>query len=116
MTLFLIVCYWFYLNICFSYFLSKNFSNFFGNINENSSSKSIEFRKKFNFKNIIKIIIDFFLKFIKNWFTRIGQKCILLVNAINGLITGVKIFLKKFKSLLRFKHNFKLLKELVPVF
>jgi hypothetical protein len=40
----------------------------------------------------------------------------LLVNAINGLIIGVKIFLKKFKSLLKFKHNFWPLKELLPIF
>jgi hypothetical protein len=112
----LIVCYWFYFNICFGYSLSKIFYNFFDGFNKTSLSKSIKFRKKFNFKNIIKIIIDFFWKLIKNWFIRIGQKYLLLVNAINGLIIGVKIFLKKFKSLLKFKHNFWPLKELLPIF
>ncbi len=60
--LFLVVCYWFYLSICFGYFLSKIFFNFFDEINKTDLSKSIQFRKKFSFKNIIKIIIDFFRK------------------------------------------------------
>ncbi len=115
-TLFLIVCYWFYLSICFGYFLSKIFHNFFDIIDKTSLSKSIKFRKKFNFKNIIKIIIGFFLKLIKNWFIRIRQKFLLLIDAINGLIIAVKIFLKKFKSLLKFKYNFRLLKNLLPIF
>ena len=114
--LFLIVCYWFYLNICFGYFLSKIFYNFFDSINKTSLYKTIKFRKKFNFKNIIKIIIDFFWKLIKNWFRRIGQKSLLLIDAIDGLIRAVKIFLKKFKSLLKFKHNFRLLKNLLSIF
>ena len=105
--LFLIVCYWFYLNIYLGFFLSKIFYNFFDNI---------EFQKKFSFKNIIKIIIDFFFKLIKNWFIRIGQKSLLLNYAIDGSIRAVKIFLKKFKSLLKFKHNFRLLKKLLPIF
>jgi hypothetical protein len=105
--LFLIVCYWFYLNICFGYFLSKIFYNFFD---------SIKFRKKFSFKKIIKIIIDFFWKLIKNWFIRIGHKFLLLMDAIDRLILGVSLFLKKFKSLLKFQHNFRLMKKLLPIF
>ena len=58
--LFLIVCYWFYLNICFGYFLSKIFYDFFDSTNKTSFYKIIKFRKKFSFKNIIKIIIDFY--------------------------------------------------------
>ena len=58
--LFLVVCYWFYLSICFGYFLSKFFFNFFYEINKTDLSKSIQFRKKFSFKNITKLIIDFF--------------------------------------------------------
>ena len=115
-TLFSIVSYWFYFNMCFGYFLSKIFYNFFDSINKTSFSKSIKFRKKFNFKNIIKIIIDFFWKLIKNWFIRIRHKSMLLVNANDGLIIAVKIFLKKFKSLLKIKHNFRLLNKLLPIF
>jgi hypothetical protein len=66
-TLFFIVCYWLYFNICFGYFLSKIFYNFFNDINKTSLSKSIKFRKKF-------------------------------------------------KSLLKFRHNFQLLKELLSIF
>lgn len=99
--LFLVVWYWFYLNIYLGFFLSKIFYNFFDNI---------EFQKKFSFKNITKIILDFFWKLIKNWFIRIGHKLMLLNDAIDGLIIAVKIFLKKFKSLLKFKHNFRLVK------
>ena len=105
--LLVIVCYWVYLNICFGFYLSKIVYNFFDNI---------EFQKKFSFKNITKIIIDFFCKLIKNWFIRIGRKFLLLNDAIDGLIRAVKIFLKKFKSLLKFKHNFRLLKNLLPIF
>ena len=114
--LFSIVCYWFYLSICFGYFLSKSFVNFFDEINKTDLSKSIQFRKKFSFKNIIKIIIDFFWKLIKNWFIRIGHKFLLLIDAINKVIKALKICRKKFKSILRFKHNFRLLKNLLPIF
>ena len=105
--LFLVVCYWFYLNIYLGFFFIENFLYFFDNI---------EFQKKFSFKNITKIIIDFFWKLIKNWFIRIGHKLLLLNDAIDGLIIAVKIFLKKFKSLLKFKHNFRLVKNLLPIF
>ena len=115
-TWFLIVCYYFYSCVCFGYFLSKIFYNFFDSINKTSIYNSIKLRKKFNFKNIIKIIIDFFWKLIKNWFRRIGQKYLLLIDAIDELIRAVKIFLKKFKSLLKFKQNFRLLKILLSIF
>ena len=105
--LFFILWYWFYLNIYIGFLLSKIFYNFFGNI---------EFQKKFSFKNIIKIIINFFLKLIKNWFIRIVKKSLLLNDAIAGSIRAVKIFLKKFKRLLKFKYNFRLLKKLLPIF
>lgn len=105
--LFLVVCYWFYLNIYLGFLLSKIFYKFFDNI---------KFQKKFSFKNITKIIIDFFLKLFKNWFIRIGHKIMLLNAAINGLIRAVKIFLKKFKSISKFKHNFRLLKNLLAIF
>ena len=114
--LFLVVCYWFYLSIYFGYFLSKIFFNFFDEINKTNISKTIQFRKKFSFKNIIKIIIDFFWKLIKNWFIRIGHKFLLLIDAINKVIKALKICRKKFKSILKFKHNFRLLKNLLPIF
>lgn len=115
-TQFLIVCYWFYLSICFGYFLSKIFFNFFDEINKTDLSKSIQFRKKFSFKNIIKIIIDFFWKLIKNWFIRIGHKFLLLIDAINKVIKALQICRKKFKSISKFKHNFRLLNNLLPIF
>jgi hypothetical protein len=114
--LFLVVCYWFYLSICFGYFLSKIFFNFFDEINKTDLSKSIQFRKKFSLKNIIKIIIDFFRKLIKNWFIRIRDKFLFLIAAINKVIKALKICRKKFKSILKFKHNFRLLKNLLPIF
>nr|YP_010472332.1 hypothetical protein N4L43_pgp006 [Pleurosigma intermedium]UVG41943.1 hypothetical protein [Pleurosigma intermedium] len=114
--LFLVVCYWFYLSICFGYFSSKIFFNFFDEINKNDLSKSIQFRKKFSLKNIIKIIIDFFRKLIKNWFIRIRDKFLFLIAAINKVIKALKICRKKFKSILKFKHNFRLLKNLLPIF
>ena len=113
--LFLIICYWFYLNICLGYFLSKIFYDFFDEINKTDLSKSIQFREKFSFKNIIKIIIDFFWKLIKNWFIRIGHKFLLLIDAINKVIKALKICRKKFKSILKFKHNFQILKNLLPI-
>jgi hypothetical protein len=114
--LFLVVCYWFYLSICFGYFLSKIFFNFFDEINKTDLSKSIQFREKFSLKNIIKIIIDFFRKLIKNWFIRIRDKFLFLIAAINKVIKALKICRKKFKSILKFKHNFRLLKNLLPIF
>ena len=114
--LFLIVCYWFYLNICFGFFLSKIFYNFFDTINKSSFYKTIKFRKKFSFKNIIKTVSEFFWKLIKNWFIRIGQKFLLLMDAIDQVIKALKIFRKKFKSIFKFKYNFRLLKNLLPIF
>jgi len=62
----LIVFYWFYTSISFGYFLSKIFYHFFDTIHKNSFSKRIQFRKKFHFKNIIKTIIDFCWKLLKD--------------------------------------------------
>lgn len=114
--LFLIVSYWFYLNICFGHFLSKIFYDFFYSTNKTSFYKIIKFRKKFSFKNIIKIIIDFFWKFFKNWCIRIIHKFLLLIDAINKVSKTLKMFIKKFKSILKFKHNFRLLKNLLSIF
>lgn len=36
--------------------------------------------------------------------------------AINKLIQGVSLFLKKFKQLLKFKHKFRLINEILPLF
>ena len=95
--LFSIVCYWFYLNVCFGFFLSKIFYNFFDEINKASLSKIIEFRKKFNFDNIKKSVFRYILKFFKDWIKRIGQKCLLLFEAINKVIKALKICRKKIK-------------------
>lgn len=100
----------------FRLFFIKNFFNFFDEINKTDFSKSIQLRKKFSLKNIIKIIIDFFCKFIKNWFICIGQKFWLLIDAIEKVIKALKICRKKFKSILKFKRNFRLLKNLFLIF
>jgi len=114
--LFLVVCYWFYFNICFGYSLSKIFYDFFDEINKTDLSKSIQFRKKFNLENIKKFVISYILKFFENWIKRIGHKFLLLIDAINKLIKALKIFRKKFKSILKFKYNFRLLKILLLIF
>ena len=114
--LFLVVCYWFYLSICFGYFLSKFFFNFFDEINKTHLSKSIQFRKKFNLENIKKFVISYIFKFFENWIKRIRDKFLFLIAAINKVIRALKICRKKFKSILKFKHNFRLLKNLLPIF
>ena len=58
----------------------------------------------------------FFWKLIKNWFRRIGHKFLLLIDAINKVSKALKICRKKFKSIFKFKHNFQLLKNLLPIF
>jgi hypothetical protein len=65
---------------------------------------------------MIRIIIDFFLKLIRNWFQRIYRKSLSLIYAFKGLFAAVKIFLRKFKSPLKFKRNFRLLRKLLPIF
>ena len=114
-SLFLVICYWFYRSICFGYFLSKIFFNFFDEINETDLYKSIRLRKKLNLKNLIRIIRDFLWKFFKNWFRRIHDKFLFLSAAITKVIKALKICKKKFKSILKFKHNFRLLKNLLTV-
>ena len=113
---FLIICYWFYLNILFGFFLSKIFYDFFDEINDSSVSKIIEFRKKFNFDAIKIKFFNYILKFFKDWIKRIGLKFILLLKAIDRVIKTLKICRKKFKSILKFKYNFRLLKNLLPIF
>jgi hypothetical protein len=114
--LFSIVYYWFYLSICFGYFLSKIFFNFFDEINKTDLSKSIQFRKKFNLENIKKFVISYILKFFENWIKRIGDKCLLVLAAIDEVIKALKISRNKFKSIFKFKYNFRLLKKLLPIF
>ena len=109
----LVVLYWFYLSISFGYFLSKFFFNFFDEINK---TKSIRLRKKLNLKNLIKIILDFFWNCLKNWVSRIRDKLFCLSAAINKVIKALKICKKKFKSILKFKRNFRLLKILLFIF
>lgn len=109
------VCYWFYLSICFGYFLSKII---FTKNNETTLSKSIQFTKKFSLKNIIKIIINFFCKLIKNfknWLICIGEKYLLLIEAGKKVFKAFKIYRKKVKSILKFKRNFRLLKILLLI-
>ena len=114
--LFSIACYWFYLNICFGYFLSKIFYNFFDEINKMDLSKSIQFRKKFNLENIKKFVISYIFKFFENWIKRIVEKYPLARVAIYEMIKALKITRNKFKSIFKFKYNFRLLKKLLPIF
>jgi hypothetical protein len=114
--LFSIACYWFYLSICFGYFLSKIFYNFFDEINKPDLSKSIQFRKKFNLENIKKFVISYILKFFENWTKRIGKKSLLVLAAIDEVIKALKISRNKFKSIFKFKYNFRQLKKLLPIF
>jgi hypothetical protein len=115
--LLLITCYWFYTSISFGYFLSKIFYNFFDTIHKNNSSKLIQLRKKFHFKNIIRTIIHFCWKCIQNWLLRIFKKSLLLMRALDGSLTAIQIFLKKFlKYPFRFKRNFRLFKNLLNIF
>ena len=113
LPLVLIAFYWFYLHVSLGYFLSKIFYNFFDEINKTDFSKSIQLRKKFSLENLKKIIVDFCWKFIKNWVIRIRRKFWLLIDAINLTISGLRIFRKKFKSILKFKRNLQLLKKLL---
>lgn len=114
--LFSIACYWFYLNICFGYFLSKIFYNFFDEINKMYLFKSIQFRKKFNLENIKKFVISYIFKFFENWIKRIVEKYLLVRVAIDEVIKALKISRNKFKSIFKFKYNFRLLKKLLPIF
>ena len=52
---------------------------------------------------------------IKNWFIHIGHKFRLLIDAINKMIKTLKICRNKFKSVLKFKRKFRLLKNLLPI-
>ena len=47
---------------------------------------------------------------------RVGHKFRLLIDGIDKVIKALKICRKKFKSILKFKHNFRLLKNLLPIF
>lgn len=111
-----IACYWIYLSICVGYFLSKIFFNFLDQINKTNLSKNIKFRKKYNLEKILKFIIHSILKFFKAWFQRVGKKMLLVIESIYKLIKALKILKKKFKSILRFKYNFRLLKILLQIF
>ena len=85
-------------------------------MNKTSLSKSIKFKEKFNLENIKKIFISYILKFFENWIKHIGKKCLLVLESIDEVIKALKIFRKKFKSILKFKYNFRLLKNLLPIF
>lgn len=115
-TLVLIIAYWFYLSICFGYFLAKIFYCFFDGINKPNLYKIIKFRKKFSFKNLKKIIINSILKFFSDWIKRIVEKLSLTWEATNDVITILRICSRKFKSILKFKRNFRMLRILLPTF
>ena len=109
---------WFFMNFLFGYYASKMFWNLFSEnkIKKTDPCKNIQVTKKFSFKNIIKIIIKFFWKLLKNWFTHIDVKFLLLIDAINKVGQALQICKEKFTSLLKFKYNFRILKNLLPIF
>jgi hypothetical protein len=114
--LILIVSLWFYISVCLGYYLSTVFYNFFDKISKTNLSEMIKFRKKFNLKNIKIFIGSYVFNFLKNWAKRIEKKLFLTLAAIYETIKSLKIFRKKFKSVLKFKYNFRLIKNLLPVF
>jgi len=77
--------------------------SFFDEIDKIGLSKKIQFRKKFSFENIRKIISDFLQKITNNWLIRISYKWKLLIRGISKLIKALQICRKKFKSILKFK-------------
>lgn len=76
----------------------------------------MQFRKKFNLENIKKFVISYIFKFFENWIKRIGDKSLLVLAAINEVIKPLKISRNKFKSIFKFKYNFRLLKKLLLIF
>ena len=88
--LFLVVCYWFYRSICFGYFLSKLFFNFFDEINKTNIYKSIRLRKKLHLKNLIRIISDFLWKFINE--LTICKNALINVNVFKNCCSKCTIF------------------------
>lgn len=62
--MFLIVCYWFYFNICFDYFLSKIFYDFFDSINKTSLSNRKQNIELKICRSLIEIKLKLLVKFI----------------------------------------------------
>ena len=110
-----LVGYYFYRSICLGYALADEIFEFLDEVNGNDISKSIQVRRKFSLQNIQKTIINFFRKITKGWLIRISQKFGLLTRAISKLIKGLKIFKRKFKSISKFKQNFRRLKILLSM-
>ena len=114
---FLIMGYWFYISVCFGYFLQKIVYHFLDRLNKKDPSKIIKLRKKFNFKNIIKSIFRFFFKLIKNWCTRVLEKLFLLIEMLPTFIDGLITFLKKVKSTFKSRRHFqKTIKRILRIF
>lgn len=103
--------YWFYRSVLYGFFLSKHVYNFFDNINSDSIVKIIKFRKKFSLKTLKKFIQDAILKFFNNWWERVRKKLPLTYIAICLWIKLLIICSKKFKSISKFKYNWKLIKD-----
>jgi hypothetical protein len=99
----------FYRAICIGYCLSKIF-------NGTKFSKNLKFKEKFSINNIRKIIYNFFLNLIKNWFVKMYEKFTELINSNKKGMVAVKIVKKKFKSVFKFKRNFRLLKHLFLIY
>ena len=105
-TLVIVICFWLYLSVCLGYYISKLFHNFINETDKTSTSKNIKLRKKFNLKNLFK----FFKNLLINWAKRIREKYRLVRDAIYELSKTIKIFRKKFRSISKYKYNFRLLK------
>ena len=110
-----LIGYYFYRSICLGYFIADQLFNFLDEVNEHDISKSIEVRKKFGLRNVQKTIINFLKKITKNWFLRLGRKSGLLIQGISKFIKALKISKRKFKSIFKFKRNFRILKTLLDI-
>lgn len=117
-TLVIIICSWFYLFVCFGYYLAKLFYNSKNKVDKTSTFKSIQFRKRFNLKFVISYLFKFLKNLLINWAKRIREKYRLVRDAIYKLIKAIRIFRKKFRfrSISKYRYNFRLLKILLSIF
>jgi hypothetical protein len=113
-TLITFLC--FYFSSYLGYFMYRLFYNLFGKVNKTNFFTAITFKNTFNFENIKKFIINYIVKSFENWVECVNEKVTLLLKAIHEVIRGLKICNKKFKPILKFKHNLLLLNDLLIIF
>jgi hypothetical protein len=117
--LFLMILLWSYINFCLGYFLYELVYNFFGIMHKRNLFENIRFKKIFNSKNmtfLVKFVFNYISESVKDWWKRVCEKTNLISQSVPEIIRAMKIFKKKFKSILQFKRNFLLIKNLLIVF